>query len=54
MFLDKNIIKIYKNVYNFIKSVYFGAVFVIIISKGGGFYGSIFTTNESEWNKKHI
>ena len=37
MFLDKNRIKIYKNVYNFIKSVYFGPVFDIIISKGGVF-----------------
>ena len=54
MFSDKNRIKIYKNVYYFIKKVYFGVIFDIIISKGGVFYGSILITNESEWNKKHI
>ena len=53
MFLDKNRIKIYKNVYNFIKSVYFGPVFDIIISKGGVFYEILYITDEGKRNKKH-
>ena len=53
IFLDKNIIKIYKNVYIFIKSVYFGAVFDIIISKGGVFYEILYITDEGKRNKKH-
>ena len=53
MVLDKNETKIYKNVYNFTKSVYFGAIFDIIISKGGVFYEILYITDEGKRNKKH-